>query len=196
MSALDRQANLLGAFALVVADRTADAMTSAAGEPLSHTAASALSALHHFLDQPSLDLLRQVLGLTASGTVRLVDRLVELGYAERGDGPDGRSRSITLTSRGREAAQRITEARASVLSGALQELTSDERAAFDGAIGKIMAGFVRGPGATKWICRACDTTACGRDRGRCPTANAAMAKIAAQGRLGDDGTIVKRSEQA
>lgn len=179
MKDLDRQANLLGAFALVVADRTGDAMTSAVGESLSHTAASALSALHHFLDRPSLDLLRQVLGLTASGAVRLVDRLVELGYAERGDGPDGRSRSVTLTPRGREAAQRITGARASVLSGALQELTAVERAAFDRAMGKIMAGFVRGPGATKWICRACDTTACGRDEGRCPTANAAIAKLGA-----------------
>lgn len=179
MSDLDRQANLLGAFALVVADRAADAMTSAAGERLSHTAAAALSALHHFLDRPSLDLLRQVLGLTPSGAVRLVDRLAELGYAERGEGPDGRSRSVALTPRGRDAAQRITAARASVLSGALQELTPDERAAFDGAMGKIIAGFVRGPGATKWICRACDTTACGRDEGTCPTANAAFAKLRA-----------------
>lgn len=177
MSDLDRQANLLGAFALVVTDRTADAMTSATDAPLSHTAAAALSALHHFLDRPSLDLLRQVLGLTASGTVRLVDRLVELGYAERGDGPDGRSRSVTLTPLGREAAQRITEGRSAVLSDALQHLTPAERAAFDSAMGKIMAGFVRGRGASKWICRACDTTACGRDEGLCPTANAAFAKL-------------------
>lgn len=181
MSDLDRQANLLGAFALVVADRTEDAMASAAGAPLSHTTAAALSALHHFLDRPSLDLLRQVLGLTASGTVRLVDRLVELGYAERGDGPDGRSRSVTLTPDGRRAAARVTDARATVLTDALQQLTPQEREAFSDAMGTIMAGFVRGRGATKWICRACDTTACGRDEGLCPTANAAFAKLAANG---------------
>lgn len=181
MNDLDRQANLLGAFALIVADRTQDAMTSAGGEPLSPTAATALSAVHHFLDRPSLDLLRQVLGLTASGTVRLVDRLTELGYVERGDGVDGRSRSVTLTAHGRQAATRITDARASVLTDALQTLAPEQRAAFSDAMGTIMAGFVRGRGATKWICRACDTTACGRDEGRCPTANAAFAKLAANG---------------
>lgn len=181
MSDLDRQANLLGAFALVVADRTEDAMTSAAGAPLSHTAAAALSALHHFLDGPSLDLLRRVLGLTASGTVRLVDRLADLGYVERGDGADGRSRSVTLTPHGRRAAERITDARATVLAEALQQLTPGERRAFSDAMGTIMAGFVRGRGATKWICRACDTTACGRDDGLCPTANAAFARLAANG---------------
>lgn len=179
MTDLDRQANLLGAFALVVADRTAEAMTSAAGVPLSHTAASALSALHHFLDRPNLDLLRQVLGLTASGTVRLVDRLAELGYVERAHGPDGRSRSVVLTRSGRQAAARVSKARAAVLADALGELTAPERATLHDLMGEVIAGFVRGPGATKWICRACDTTACGRNDGLCPTANAAMAKIAA-----------------
>ena len=41
----------------------------------------ALSALHHFLDAPSVDLLRQVLGLTSSGPVRLLDRLHAAGLA-------------------------------------------------------------------------------------------------------------------
>jgi DNA-binding MarR family transcriptional regulator len=180
VSDLDRQANVLGAFALVVTDRTVDAMTSAGREPLSQTAAAALAALHHFLGRPNLDLLRQVLGLTASGTVRLVDRLTELGYVERKEGADARSRTVTLTRQGRHAAKRIAAARAAVLTNALEQLTPEERTVFYDLMGKVIAGFVRGRGATKWICRACDTTACGRDGGHCPTANAAFAKLAAQ----------------
>jgi DNA-binding MarR family transcriptional regulator len=83
----DRSANLFGAMSLVVADQTSDAVAEAAGR--SQSAAAALSALLHFLDRPSVDLLRQVLGLTSSGTVRLLDRLAESGYIERGPGPDG-----------------------------------------------------------------------------------------------------------
>ena len=52
-------------------------------------AAPALSALLHFLDRRTVDLLRQVLGLTSSGTVRLVDRMAESGYVRRG--PDRRA---------------------------------------------------------------------------------------------------------
>src|SRR5262249_50745048 len=85
---LDRAANLLGALSLAVADRAADAVAAAAGR--AEAAPAALSALLHFLDRPAVDLLRQVLGLTSSGTVRLLDRLTEAGYGPRGPGADGR----------------------------------------------------------------------------------------------------------
>src|SRR5204863_101435 len=114
---LDRAANLLGALALVVADRTGDAIGGAAGQ--STTAATALSALYHFLDRPSVDRLRQVLGLTSSGTVRLVDRLVEAGHVRRESGTDGRSTVVVLTAAGRRAARKVAAARAEVLGAAL-----------------------------------------------------------------------------
>jgi DNA-binding MarR family transcriptional regulator len=174
VSAIGRDANLLGALALVVTDRTSEAVTEATG--LSDTAAAALSALHHFLDRPTLDTLRQVLGLTASGAVRLVDRLVEAGYATRGPGVDGRSRAVTLTAEGRRAAERAAGARAALLDEALDGLSADERETLYGLLGRVMGAFVRGPGATRWICRLCDTGACGRDAGLCPTANAALAR--------------------
>jgi DNA-binding MarR family transcriptional regulator len=147
MTALARDANVLGALSLVVADRTSDAIAAAAGQ--SATAAAALSALHHFLDRPTIDRLRQVLGLTPSGTVRLVDRLVEAGYVTRGPGGDGRSRSVTLTAEG---------------------------ATLEALLGRVLAAFVRGPGATRWICRLCDTGACGRAEGLCPAARASAAR--------------------
>ena len=125
---LDRAANLLGALCLVVTDRTADAMADAGGRP--ESAAAALSALLHFLDRPSVDLLRQVLGLTSSGTVRLLDRLEGAGYVRRGPGADGRSAAISLTESGRAAARQVAWARAEVLDGALAALSEQERADF------------------------------------------------------------------
>jgi DNA-binding MarR family transcriptional regulator len=172
--ALDHQANLLGAFALAVADRTTAAV-AAAGE-VNPSAAAALSALLHFLDRPSVDQLRQVLGLTPSGAVRLVDRLAAAGLVTRGPGSDGRSRSVELTPAGRAAATRLSEARAATLRTALAALSPAERSTLDELIGRVMAGIVQEKEGGAWLCRLCDLRACGRDTGRCPTANAAAAK--------------------
>jgi DNA-binding MarR family transcriptional regulator len=170
-AALDRAANLLGALSLVIADRMTDAMAAEGGRP--DSGAAALCALLHFLDRPSVDRLRQVLGLTSSGTVRLVDKLADSGYVRRGPGADGRSVSIFLTERGRQAAQRVADSRASVLEGALAVLAPDERQAFDRLAGKVLAGLIRGPGATRWMCRLCDTGVCRGAPGGCPVGNAA-----------------------
>jgi DNA-binding MarR family transcriptional regulator len=174
---LDRTANLLGAFSLVIADRMADAMAEAGGR--SESGAAALCALLHFLDRPTVDRLRQVLGLTSSGTVRLVDRLAESGYVRRCPGSDGRSVAIELTDAGRRVAQRVAGARAEVLGGALAVLSPDERQAFDRLAAKVLVGLIRGPGATRWICRLCDTGVCRGAVGGCPVGNAAGARYAA-----------------
>jgi DNA-binding MarR family transcriptional regulator len=168
---LDRAGNLLGALSLSISDRTADAVGEAAGQ--SESAAIALSALYHFLDEPSVDMLRRVLGLTASGTVRLVDRLEEAGYVARRPGRDGRSVSLALTAAGRRAGARVSEARGEVLEAALAVLSPAERDAFEQALSRVLPGLIRGPGAVRWMCRLCDMTACGRDEGRCPVARAA-----------------------
>ncbi len=173
---LDRAGNLLGALALSVADRTSDSVGDAAGQ--SQTAAVALSALHHFLDDPSIDLLRRVLGLTPSGTVRLIDRLEEAGYVKRRPGRDGREVSLRLTAAGRRAAERVTAARGEVLDDALATLSPAERREFEQLLGRVLPSLIRGPGATRWMCRLCDTGACGRDEGRCPVANAARERFA------------------
>ena len=168
---IGQTANLLGALSLMIADRMADAMGEAGGRP--ESAAAALCALLHFLDRPTVDLLRQVLGLTSSGTVRLVDRMTEAGYAERGPGHDGRSTSVTLTEVGRAAAQRVAAARADVLEGALAGLPEADRAALRRILGTMLVGLMRGPGAVRWMCRLCDTGACRGAEGGCPVGNAA-----------------------
>jgi DNA-binding MarR family transcriptional regulator len=174
VTALDRQANLLGALALVITDQTGQATAAAAGQSVS--AAAALSALHHFLDRPTLDQLRKVLGLTPSGAVRLVDRLADAGLVTRGTGHDGRSRSVVLTEAGTRVAQQITAARAALLSSALEEMSPAERQTLHTLMSQIMTNIVRRKDGGAWICRLCDLDACGRASGHCPAANAAAAK--------------------
>src|SRR5262245_63204278 len=128
-----------------------DVMAEAGGRP--ESAAAALSALLHFLDRPTVDLLRQVLGLTSSGTVRLVDRLAESGYVQRGPGDDGRSTSLSLTEAGRAAAEQVAVARTGVLLGALDALSPAERETLRRLMSKMLAGLIRGPGAVRWMCR-------------------------------------------
>jgi DNA-binding MarR family transcriptional regulator len=171
---LDQAANLLGALSLVVADRMADAMAAAGGRP--ESAAAALSALLHFLDRPTVDLLRQVLGLTSSGTVRLVDKMAESGYVERGPGADGRSTSVLLTAAGRAAAEQVAAARTAVLLDVLEGLSPAERETLRALVSKVLAGLIRGPGAIRWICRLCDTGVCRGGEGGCPVGNAALAR--------------------
>ena len=169
-----REANVLGALAQAITDRTASAIAAAAGQNVS--AATALSALHQFLDRPTLDRLRDVLGLTHSGTVRLVDRLTEAGLVARGTGEDKRSRSVVLTDAGRAAAERVTAARAAVLDDLLGDLSPADRDTLGELLDRLMAGVVRGKDGGAWICRICDLGACERSEGRCPAANAAAEK--------------------
>jgi DNA-binding MarR family transcriptional regulator len=176
---LDQAANLLGALSLVIADRMMDAMAEAGGRP--ESAAAALSALLHFLDRPTVDLLRRVLGLTSSGTVRLVDRMAESGYVQRGPGDDGRSTSVSLTPAGRAAAERVAAARAGVLGGTLDGLSPAERETLRQLISKLLAGLIRGPGAVRWMCRLCDTGVCRGTEGGCPVGNAVRARYGVHG---------------
>ena len=169
-----RAANVLGALALVLADRMADAVEDAAAQ--AESGATALSALVHVLPpDPSIDLVRQVLGLTHSGTVRLVDRLEASGQVRRVAGRDGRSTAVRLTAAGRRAASRVTRGRAAELHVAMQVLSGDEQEQLADLAGRVLAGLRR-DGAEKpverWTCRLCDTTACGRLQGRCPVAGA------------------------
>lgn len=162
---------------LVVADQAADAVAGAAGR--ADSAGAALSALLHFLDRPTVDRLSQVLGLTSSGTVRLLDRLAESGYVRRDRGADGRSASVVLTEAGTQAARRVSQARAEVLSRALAALSPGERADFERLTGKVLVGMMRGPGATRWICRLCDIGICRGTPGGCPIGNAARERYGA-----------------
>lgn len=167
-------ANVLGAVALAVADQIPVTVTPAGGR--SDSAAATLSALYHFPGHPTVDRLGQVVGLTHSGAVRLVDRLAGAGLVERTPGTDRRSRSVRLTASGRRAARRVSGRRTAYLTSLLAGLSPAETGALYELLGRVMGQVVEHKGGGAWICRMCDLQACGRAAGNCPAANAAAIK--------------------
>jgi DNA-binding MarR family transcriptional regulator len=176
----ERLANVLGALTLALADEVAAATERAAGR--TGAGPAALVALSDLLAGRSVDHLRRAVGLTHSGGVRVVDRLVADGLAERRPGPDGRSVALALTARGRRLATDARQARRSALLDVLEVLDDQERAQLTAIIEKLVEAVVaRRLGARRagvdpaggWVCRLCDAVACERPQGRCPAANAA-----------------------
>jgi MarR family transcriptional regulator, negative regulator of the multidrug operon emrRAB len=176
-----RLVNIVGAFALALADGIRDAAEAAAG--MTGAAPAALAALDQFLAGRPTEDLAQAIGLTHSGAVRLVDRLKDAGLVERRPGHDARSTSIVLTERGRELSRQVTTARAMAIEAVLEMVGSDDNpellALMESMVANITA--IRLGTATQlaepraWMCRLCDLEACGRPRGECPAANAAQA---------------------
>ena len=167
-------ANLLGALSVAIADQTSDRVAAACQQ--TGSTAAALSALAEFLDRPTQEQLRQVLGLTPSGVVRLVDRMADAGLVARRPGDDARSHSVILTAKGRRAATRIATARAGYLEQMLGGLSTTEVRSLHAILAKVAAEVVSAKDGGAWVCRLCDLDACGRAEGRCPVANAAAVK--------------------
>ena len=178
-----RLANLLGALSTGLTDGVREATSTAAH--LDEVAAVALIALLDISPGGSVDRLSKVLGLTHSGTVRLVDRLVRAGHVERIPGRDARSRSPVLTTTGARVARRVRIARERAIVRHLGKLSGTERATLAGLSERLIsavtkhrleqrrAGFTPPGGA---LCRMCDFAACGRDKGICPVAQVAGAQ--------------------
>lgn len=182
-SSRQHAANVLGALSLVVADRMNAAVEAIA--TLGPSAPAALAAMHEFLDGGSVTQLSSVLGLTHSGTVRLVDRLAAEGLVERAGAQDGRAVSVVLTRRGRRTAARILQAREKSLTSALSALSPDEidnlAAALDTMLTTVTLARAGERSARTsdrpqpWLCRLCDFAACGRSEGNCPVNNVVTA---------------------
>jgi MarR family transcriptional repressor of emrRAB len=182
-STREHATNVLGALSLVVADRMNAAVESVA--TLGPSAPAALAALHEFLDGGSVTQLSSVLGLTHSGTVRLVDRLAAEGLIRRVGAEDGRAVSVVLTQRGRRTAQRILQTREKSLVDALSALSPGEVESLAATLDTMLATLTvsrleersthtkdSGP---PWLCRLCDFAACGRTAGSCPVNNVVTA---------------------
>ena len=164
-----RTANLLGAHALVVADR----MRDAAGMELS--SAAVLSALETFADGASIDQLRRVLGLSHSGGVRIVRRLASQGLVAReADPTDRRAVRLHLTAEGRRAARGVIAARKETLAALLAPLGTREAAELERLLERLLAAVTDDREAANRICRLCDPDVCGHPEG-CPVTQAALA---------------------
>ena len=164
-----RAANLLGAHALVVADR----MREAAGMELS--SAAVLTCLQTFADGASIDALRRVLGLSHSGGVRIVKRLEAEGLLAREPDPaDRRAVRLHLTREGEREARRLLSARHAALAPLLAGLGERESAALERLLEGLLARATGSGEDANRICRLCDPGICGHPT-RCPVTQAVLA---------------------
>jgi DNA-binding MarR family transcriptional regulator len=168
-------ANVLGALALVVSDEVGRRVLAATGAP-SITDASTVSALGQFLDGATIDRVHQVLGVTPSGAVRLIDRLTEADLVSREPGPDKRSRAVRLTDLGHRQSRTVGAARSDYLLALTADLSAAEVTTLRTLLGRVMAAVVSHKDGGAWTCRLCDLDACRRSLGECPTHNAAVAR--------------------
>jgi DNA-binding MarR family transcriptional regulator len=152
-----RTTNLLGALVTALHDEL-DAVTSDAAAHGSAFPAAMVS----ILGEPgmSIETLRRILGVSHSGTVRLLDRLEAEGLVERKAGPDGRTVALHLTANGRRQARAVQEARRGVLDEALRLLTGQEQGQLLRLTEKLLGGLTRDRDHSDHICRLCDLAVC------------------------------------
>jgi DNA-binding MarR family transcriptional regulator len=165
-----RTANLLGALVVALHDEMESATTAAAEHGAAYPAALTTMLGESGL---SIEALRQILGLSHSGTVRLLDALEREGTVERRSGKDARSVALQLTPRGRRQARSVLEARQGSLQPALSALTGGERAQLLRLTEKLLGALTRNRKHSDHICRLCDLSAC--PDASCPVNCAALA---------------------
>src|SRR3954468_15178542 len=116
-------ANLLGALSLAVMDRIEQGAREVIG-PGGETPA-ALVVIGYGQGMTN-DKLRRILGLSHSGTVRLVDRLVSDQLVERPPGRNGREVALYLTATGAATRNELMASRISAVTSLLNVLSAAE----------------------------------------------------------------------
>ena len=164
-ASIDRELNLVGAFALALADRVSAAIDQEGG--LGGTSAAALLLVHHGHVR-RIDDLRAPLALTQAGVVRLVDRLVAAGLARRvaAEGGDRRTVSLALTRAGSIRARALTRARQRAIGELLAGLAPAQLKSLAAISERVLAAIAHVHPAPARLCRYCDEGAC--DLSRCP----------------------------
>jgi DNA-binding MarR family transcriptional regulator len=152
--------NVLAAWAVDVHDRLADGMREL-GLESRELAALTLVEQH---DGCSLDWLRERVGLTQSGTVRLVDRLASRDLLRR-DPPQGRAVPLRLTARGARVLRLWTATRDAITGQVLDGLSERDGRLLVTALARSLEGRPRMRAQADTACRTCTWPACGTD---CP----------------------------
>lgn len=151
----------------------ADAVTARVEDELAHTAsgpAALMTIAHH--PGLSIESLSGALGLTQSGGVRLIDRLVGDGLVRR-EKLSARSLRLHLTARGDRAVKRIEQARIAAAAEVLSPLSPTQRRQLESMLARILAAHTHGDEDLRRICRLCSFDACESGGRTCPVARAA-----------------------
>lgn len=162
-----RDLNVIGAFALALADDFKGAMQDLADGNESTCSALIVIGQESGL---SVDRLSKILKLSQPGTVRLIDRLAEAKLVERKTGTDRRSVALRLTEAGKRQVKSLLVGRQHALVQALRELDPGERQALAAIADKVLRGVNHMPVECDRRCRLCDDGACPDET--CPMAAA------------------------
>lgn len=150
-------ANLLGALALLLTDEVCAAVEKSLG--LGGSAPAALVTIGKRPGQ-SIETLCKTLGLSHSGTVRLVDRLVAAELIERQAGSDGRSLALFLTQQGEAICTRVLSSRQQLLVKALSVLNDQESVQLQALLEKLSQELPSDLEHARQACRLCDFSVC------------------------------------
>lgn len=152
-----RDLNVIGAFALALADDFKSAMQDLADGNESTCSALIVIGQESGL---SVDRLSKILGLSQPGTVRLIDRLAMSKLVERKTGSDRRSVALRLTEAGKRQVKSLLVGRQHALVQALRELDPGERQALAAIADKVLRGVDHSTVACDRRCRLCDGDTC------------------------------------
>ncbi|MGY3599965.1 MarR family transcriptional repressor of emrRAB [Bradyrhizobium sp. USDA 4341] len=150
-------ANLLGALSLAVMDRIEQGAREVVGRGGETPAALIVIGYGQGMTN---DKLRRILGLSHSGTVRLVDRLVSDRLVERRPGKDGREVALHLTATGAASRNELLASRISAVTSLLDVLSSAERKQLATLIRELLARQDTSEMDRFTICRMCDDRVC------------------------------------
>jgi MarR family transcriptional regulator, negative regulator of the multidrug operon emrRAB len=160
-----RTANLLGALALEATRAQEDATHAVVGQ--SGAAAAALVVIAAAPGR-TIEQLRRPLNLSQPGATRLVDRLVQAGWVERG-GPGGRrGLELRLTARGRQVLDDLLTARRRALVNLLGPLSEAQHAQLSELLETLLAARIHDRADLERVCRLCERRSCAR----CPVGHA------------------------
>jgi DNA-binding MarR family transcriptional regulator len=151
-----RAVNVVGAWLLQAMD-TVEHEVAGSGVAQREAAALILVAGH---DGVGIEWLRERVGLTQSGAVRLVDRLVRAGWLVRGPESSRRSVGLHATDAGRQRVSDVLDGRARALLQLLEPLTGDERDVLAGLADRMLAAAERRRDQADRACRLCCWPSC------------------------------------
>lgn len=159
--------NLLGAAALAVTDRIDERMRQASG--VGGRAPAAVLTVGARAGRPIKHLSRSI-GLSHSGTVRLVDRLEARGWMARNESPGGRTVDVELTEAGEAVFEELLALRREVLEELLEPVPADTREPLELALAALLASLPSRREDAWRICRQCEHRVCHGDG--CPVGSA------------------------
>jgi MarR family transcriptional regulator, negative regulator of the multidrug operon emrRAB len=170
MSRSARTGNLLGALAFALSRRMSEAMTAAGLAAGSDQASLILLSQY---PGTTVGTLSQLLELSPSSTVRVVDRLTAKGLMRRAaHDNDARHVVLELSAKGRRLAAAVLQARALSLASCVEALPASDQAALSGLLERLLGALTDSRLTADRICRYCDEAAC--VPGECPVETKAL----------------------